>query len=282
MSKGITYVAVDPGIAEDPTTLEVAEAFGLDPFALAGRCVRFFGRVAEHRPDGNLEGLGGAVLDAWAGGGVAGLGLALRDALTDDTGTLRAWDRYNGSALRQREAARARARARRGTNNPEECANSSRTVREQFAHGTRTVRDNHTIPDINNHDNDNARESAAAFLTAGGEAAMAYLPALTAAFRASTSPDTLAQELGALVSGMHGPGGRPVPPAVVGRAVHEMQVAGARLTPRALRRFCEDLLRPDDPGRHPAPAGSPGEGTPRRRTAPAATAAPVVPLPRLA
>lgn len=133
MSKGLCYVAIDPGIAEDPAILDIAERYDLDPFALAGRCVRFFGKVAEHRPDGDLTGLAGATLDAWAGGGVAGLGLSIRDALVDEAGRLRAWDRYNGSALRRLESDRERQRNRRLA----ALANKS-TDRPRTVHGSST------------------------------------------------------------------------------------------------------------------------------------------------
>lgn len=62
------------------------------------------------------------------------------------------------------------------------------------------------------------------------------------------SPQALDAQLQMIHNGGHGPGGRSVPWPLIGRALHEMQVADASLTPAALRAFVKRLL--DDPTQH--------------------------------
>jgi hypothetical protein len=63
-----------------------------------------------------------------------------------------------------------------------------------------------------------------------------YRTAVEGAIRSHRTPVALVAELRAINNGMHGP---PREWAVIGQAVHEMQVAGAAMTARALRAFCE-------------------------------------------
>lgn len=65
--------------------------------------------------------------------------------------------------------------------------------------------------------------------------------ALRGAIRAARNPVSLLAELRAVHSGMHGP---PADWLTIGQAVHEMQVAGAAMSSRALRAFVRDLQRP--------------------------------------
>jgi hypothetical protein len=63
--------------------------------------------------------------------------------------------------------------------------------------------------------------------------------------RASRDPGRLLAELEALVSGLHGPGGQPVPATTLGRALHEMAIADARMTAKALTAFVRRAMEPD-------------------------------------
>jgi hypothetical protein len=73
-----------------------------------------------------------------------------------------------------------------------------------------------------------------------------YRAAFDGHLRASRNPEALVAELQAIATGMHPPG---YPWAIIGRAMHELAVAGAPLTARSLRGFCRKLAEPDPPPR---------------------------------
>jgi hypothetical protein len=75
--------------------------------------------------------------------------------------------------------------------------------------------------------------------------------ALVGYLRAAHDPERLLLELGSVVNGSHGPGGRAVPPDKLGRALHEMSVAGAKCTSTILRAFVRRALEPEPAGRPP-------------------------------
>lgn len=65
-----------------------------------------------------------------------------------------------------------------------------------------------------------------------------YCAAVEGALRAHRNPPALVAELKAIHEGMHG---KPQDWATIGRAVHDMQVAGAAMTSRTLRAFCDGV-----------------------------------------
>jgi hypothetical protein len=86
-----------------------------------------------------------------------------------------------------------------------------------------------------------AAEPVAETLPPGASEIISFMPevyrrAVEGAIRAHRTPVALVAEFDALNQGMHG---KPQTWATIGRAVHEMQVAGAAMTARALRAFCE-------------------------------------------
>lgn len=79
-----------------------------------------------------------------------------------------------------------------------------------------------------------------------------YRDAVRNALRASPSSNALRQTLVAMTQGMGQPGDQVFTPAVVGQALHDMAVAGAKVTPMAISGFARRLVRDErseTPGR---------------------------------
>lgn len=84
--------------------------------------------------------------------------------------------------------------------------------------------------------------------------------------RSAPAPVAVAASIGALASGLHGPGGKAVPWPVIGQALLELQAAAVPFSPAALRAFARRLEAPDPPPRVPTPRyGLPAIG-PREET----------------
>lgn len=67
---------------------------------------------------------------------------------------------------------------------------------------------------------------------------------------ASRNPDRLLVELESLVNGLHGPGGRAVPYPALGRALHDMSLAGVEMSAKRLAAFCRSAMEPEVPTRN--------------------------------
>lgn len=84
--------------------------------------------------------------------------------------------------------------------------------------------------------------------------------------RSAPAPIAVAASIGALASGLHGPGGKAVPWPVLGQALLELQAAAVPFSPAALRAFARRLEAPDPPPRVATPRyGLPAIG-PREET----------------
>lgn len=94
---------------------------------------------------------------------------------------------------------------------------------------------------VNNDDDIRAGALSGPMDPAGSSALQGYV-------RASHDPGRLLSELEAIVSGLHGPGGKPVPAKALGRALHAMQMVGVqKISPKTLLAFCRRELEPDEP-----------------------------------
>ena len=65
--------------------------------------------------------------------------------------------------------------------------------------------------------------------------------------RAARDPHRLLGELESLVSGVHGPGGKPVDPPTLGRALHDMALAGAAAGGKTLQAYVRRAMEPERP-----------------------------------
>lgn len=111
-----------------------------------------------------------------------------------------------------------------------------------MANDSNTKPDTKPEPKNYNDDDDSVRVGAlsAPMDPAGSSALEGYI-------RASHDPGRLLSELEAIVSGVHGPGGMPVPAEALGRALHAMQMVGVnKLSPKVLLGFCRRELEPED------------------------------------
>ncbi len=126
----------------------------------------------------------------------------------------------------------------------EEIARDSRDIREPLAHRPTTY-DLHTNDQRPTTDDRSAAREA--FLLLVSTEAPTFQETFENAFRSSRSPGALLDGFGALLNGMNGPGGKAVPMAILGQALHDIAFNGEAITAQRLRIFCEKLMRPKDP-----------------------------------
>ena len=63
----MTWIRVETNVAENDKVIALAEGCGISVEAALGFLIRFWGRVAEHRPDGDLSQMSDSALEQWAG-----------------------------------------------------------------------------------------------------------------------------------------------------------------------------------------------------------------------
>lgn len=120
-------------------------------------------------------------------------------------------------------------------------AEDSRESREDLAPRPTT---NDLRPTTDDRRAGTAREDLAAASTTAAEGFASQVPepyreAVLASFRGSHNPRALLQEFEAIVSGMHPPA---YDHATIGRAVHELAVAGTPVRSVTLRAFCRRIV----------------------------------------
>jgi hypothetical protein len=153
------WVAIDVHIAGDAVTHRLADQFRLRVAEAAGLLTLAFAGMAQHAQDGSLTDITDSQIESWAlwHGKRGAFATFFRAQLTDDTGTVRAWEKYNGAAIREARAARERMQAYRARKRSEREANSTANgsgngtpngAPNSTANGTRDVRHNLTGPDL--------------------------------------------------------------------------------------------------------------------------------------
>lgn len=239
--RGIDFVAIDPGIAKDPRIAAMAQALHKDRYWVVGRLPGFFGEVAAHCPDGVIGAVDHATLDEWAGG-ARGFGAQVKAHLCD-AGTLRAWWKYNGKALknlrhdreRKAEARRARAQARAAEQATRKVRGQSeespRTIHARSSDYTDTDTDTDTrttqtpTPPANAavENSVEKREPVQVRIRQALEAR--HREPFDEMLRASRNPTGVCRVLWAYIDpgdGTQAPGGHPIPPAMLGQAIEEL------------------------------------------------------------
>lgn len=149
------WVAIDVHIAGDAVTHRLADAFRLRVAEAAGLLTLAFAGMAQHAQDGSLGPVTDSQIEAWAfwHGKRGAFAAFFRAQLCDEDGTVRAWEQYNGAAIREAKAARERMRAYRARNRAaregerEHTQNANGTP-NGTANGTRNVRHNLTGHDL--------------------------------------------------------------------------------------------------------------------------------------
>jgi hypothetical protein len=242
--------------------VRIAEAVGLVCCVLM--------EMPDHSRDGDLSEVPDVILEQWAmWTGKPGLfARTFREQLCDETGLVRAWDRYNGSAIRDADRTRDRAKKWRD----ERKTNAVRTDNEprtnSVANGKRTDlrdgtgRDVTTTPEAGvavraqGADRPPAASQPVAYRQQLDELRAAGLPheraALDALLAHHPSPDVLVLELHATASGLHvvrgANTGRAADIADVMRAVAEMAASAKPFSVSLFRGFARRVAdRPPEP-----------------------------------
>lgn len=107
----MNWIRVAVGIGDDPDIHRVAEVLNIPVAEVVGLVVCVLTKLPQHAPDGDLSRIPASLIERWAGW-TRPRGLfdaALRGAFLDDNGVWRSWEKHNGAAMRDAEAARQRA-----------------------------------------------------------------------------------------------------------------------------------------------------------------------------
>ena len=193
------WVAIDIHIAGDAVTHRLADQFRIRVAEAAGLLTLAFAGMAQHARDGELAETTDSQIEEWARwhGKRGAFAMFFRAQLCDEAGTVRAWEKYNGRAIRRAEAAKERTRVWR------EQHERARTERTTSANGThnRTHNVRRTGQDRTGH-NITANSGGAD----APPAAPAWLPAIRARWQTRVgriTPAVLVRELSA-VAELHG------------------------------------------------------------------------------
>lgn len=121
------WIRVDACASRDPKVAQLAQRLGVSIPTALGHLVMLWGVMAEHTPDGVLEGVGVNALEQWSGwsGKRGKFDAAFREIFVSD-GKVGGWEKRQGALVRHME--RDRERKHRG-NSVEIPANSTLTER---------------------------------------------------------------------------------------------------------------------------------------------------------
>ena len=189
----------------------------------------------DHARDGDVAAVDDIVLEQWAGwnGKTGAFGAAFRHHLCDETGTVRAWEKHNGAALRKADSDIERKRAMR---------NGAETARAERAPSVRQLRANLADGAV-----DETRRDVTTPVTLAEEGLPSpsssglrdVLPmvapsghmALTKLFANVGEPDVWAGIVRGMASGLSMDGNRPASPERLAAAVEDYVAQGHHLTP---------------------------------------------------
>jgi hypothetical protein len=236
------WVAVSVDLTDDPKVAGFAKALGIELDSAVARLLALWGRMARHENvDGNLAEVPDDVLERWAGwrGKAGRFAEEFRRRFTRDDVVI-GWVEWNGRHIARAVAERERWRNRQGPGGDSGGASTGDSIGgstgglrgTSTSTGTRTA----TKATTTTRAPDPAQAEAIA-----GRLPERYRPAFEGLLRATRHPAAFLAELRALHDAVpgHGPG---YSWEVIGHALADMQLAGAPITARAIRRFCEDLV----------------------------------------
>lgn len=146
----MNWIRICVNIADDPAVGAIADACDIPLAEALGGVVAVLCKLPAHAEDGALAGIPDRTLEKWANweherGAFA---RAFREAMCDEGGVVKAWDRHNGSAIREAKAARERMRESRKKPRPEPDPNTPKETparsRERAPNVRRTFASNGT------------------------------------------------------------------------------------------------------------------------------------------
>lgn len=108
----MTWVAISIDIGDDESIGHMADDCGLTVPTVVGHVVMVLGKCPRHARDGNLAAVSATTIEEWARwrGEPGRFAAALRKRMCTDEGVLRSWEKINGAAMRESEAAAQRMR----------------------------------------------------------------------------------------------------------------------------------------------------------------------------
>lgn len=111
----MNWIRICVGIADDPTVGAIADACDIPLAEAVGCVVSVLCKLPAHAEDGGLSAIPDRTLEKWANweherGAFA---RAFRSTMCDEAGVVKAWDHYNGAAIREAKASRDRMRETR-------------------------------------------------------------------------------------------------------------------------------------------------------------------------
>ena len=111
----MNWVAIDVGIASDPTTLKLADDLDISVPEAGGLLAFTFCGMMRHADDGDLSHISDVAVETWANwhGDRGRYAAWFRTNLCDDAGIVRAWEKYNGASVREAKASAERSKRRR-------------------------------------------------------------------------------------------------------------------------------------------------------------------------
>lgn len=247
----MNWIRIATGIKNDPRIASIAEYLHVEPYAAVGLVVSTLCELPEHARTGDVKEVPNLALERWAGwdGERDAYAYAFRTWMCNDDGVVCSWERHNGAAIREADAARERAKAwrdekRKTDDKPEANGKRTKNVRRTYASTANAER---TPLRDGTGRNKELPTPLRAVGSSGGRAAPTppfafaaklHHDAAVGYWRAHQFPDAFAATLTAMAEGMHGPA---VPWETIGFALVEMQGAGARFSPATLRAFVRRL-----------------------------------------
>lgn len=253
----MNWIRVATKIKDDVSIAKIADACKIRISEAVGCVVCVLAQFPEHAREGGIAEIPDLLIEQWAGweGKRGRFASAFRAHMCTDEGVTRSWEKYNGAAIRDSDAARLRAqnwreeqkRTKKERNKPPEDTPNVRRTERSTKPITYTT-------DVDVDEELTASSAVAAeAVSAGGDEKTDDLrsqfdePRHVLAFerhmRASGSPEAFRLELEALSRERPSDGQPGIPWAVIGQALHEISLDGRRATSGMIRVFADTVQR---------------------------------------
>lgn len=114
----MNWIKIAANMKADDAMGIVADDCGISRYSAVGLCVNVLGVMATKAQDGDVSMVRDSTLEEWAGwdGKRGRFASAFRQAMCNEDGVVRSWEKYNGAAIRKAEADIERLRQKRREN----------------------------------------------------------------------------------------------------------------------------------------------------------------------
>lgn len=141
----MNWIRIDVGIMDDPRVGALAAALGVSVPLTTGHLVGVLRKLPTHAKDGDLSSVSASTIEMWAmwTGKRGKFAAAFRAHLCTAQEVVRGWEKHNGAAIREADAAKERMKKVREERRTfaERSANNSRTISERSLQRDVTGRD---------------------------------------------------------------------------------------------------------------------------------------------